>query len=860
MKSYSCEVDGEAQDIVAPGSLNFVCQTHGFPYRLDASAGFGSRLETVGTDKQQDDTSDEKEAVANCQIAFAVKGSPPTPISCVTTDCTFVVDTPNVECKRTECECVNGCSETIRNITQQVKNGVKLIKREGSKFEVKLADISVIKLFGNCEVGECRMPGLAEVVGNGTIVTDEPYDKEHLVVVASNPLMLLLFICLMSTLYLLFNSSYLRRVSRSGPIAETIERSDSYKENIDQHGSCSGSPQEKFIAVHPTTFEREKLLALQFEGINCQVNKKILLHEVYGVALSGEVMGVMGPSGSGKTTLLSILSFQSQDLSSSSIVGGSIQLGGETRSNILRKVIGFVPQFENLLPTLTVEETVRYAALVRLPLNLTPAQINGRMSQIFSDLGLWGVVDSRVGGHGIRGVSGGEKKRVSIAMEMVTDPPCLIMDEPTSGLDSFTASKLLDTCKAVASRGRIIMLSLHQPSPDMFMKLDKVMLLAQGYKIYAGPPGNASSFFGRMGFECSSSDVPIAEHMLSIVQVPSNLCVVLDVLSKTKSFEMSSQTISALERALPLDQFKNSVETKSFYGAKFYRRVSVLFWRTAVEIVRNPTLLLLHWGMAILMGVLVGFVFRDVQDDISGAQNRAGVSFFSLCLFAFSSLTSIDLLMSERQLVIREVRSRYYGMVSYFLGKLALDGILLRAIPVLIYTAIMYRLMGLQMDPVRVAFWCMFLILFACTIGVLAMAVAAVVRTPGQASLLMNLILLINVLVAGYLVNKDSMPDYVVWVHYGSVFSYGFEALIVNEVLGLNLKFTVEDIGTAVVDGKLFLNTLSLNPDDQDLDVYVMLVFYTGYAVLALTLMILATCWKQFLTYVRGSRLGMKSL
>jgi len=121
-------------------------------------------------------------------------------------------------------------------------------------------------------------------------------------------------------------------------------------------------------------------------------------------------------------------------------------------------------------------------------------------------------------------------------------------------------------------------------------------------------------------------------------------------------------------------------------------------------------------------------------------------------------------------MVVREVRSRYYGMVPYFLAKLSLDGILLRAIPVLLYTSLLYPLMGLQSDPVRVALWCMLLVLFACTIGALAMAITAIVKTPGQANLVMNIFLLQMVLVAGYLVNKDSIPDFMIWLHYLSVF------------------------------------------------------------------------------------------
>eukprot|EP01025_Chloroclados_australasicus_P058017 TRINITY_DN725_c0_g2_i3.p1 TRINITY_DN725_c0_g2~~TRINITY_DN725_c0_g2_i3.p1 ORF type:complete len:1433 (+),score=116.30 TRINITY_DN725_c0_g2_i3:171-4301(+) len=873
MKAYKCEVDGEAQDIVAPGSLSFVCQTHGFPYRLDASAGLGGRLETAGTTPQTDQAQSQEEAVANCRIGFAVKGTPPIPINCVTTDCTFVVDSPNVECRKTKCNCVDDdCSQGVQEIIDQVVNGVKLIKQAGVQYEVILEDLSVIKLFGQCSVGECRYPGLVEVVGDGSIDVGNGYDKEYLAIVAAIPLLILVINCAVATFYILANYQYWKPISNSygaEPIGEGIVDDNRFESdensqsvgNSNQVGKIVQDIEYQISTTQATVVNNgssgsmdieKRSLLLYFNNIQCRVPSRVLLCGVDGIAYSKEVMGVMGPSGSGKTTLLSILAYQNQDLSSQSAVGGTISLGQETRSQVLRKVIGFVPQFDNLLPTLTVQETVRYAALMRLPLNLSAAEINDRMCVIFSELGLWNVVNSKVGGHGIRGISGGERKRVAIGMAMVTDPPCLIMDEPTSGLDSFTAAKLIDTCKGVAMQGRIIIMSLHQPSPDMFMRLDKVLLLAAGHKVYLGTPNAAAEYFSQLGYACGQN-VPIAEHMLSIVQQPENLYKVLDSVSPV--LQVEPKDLQSIESAVALNQYlqtqdssRSVVQKFLNFLKKFLRRLAVLFWRTGIEMIRNPTLMLLHWIMGLGMGLVVGLVFLDVKDDISGAQNRAGVVFFSLCLFAFSTLTIVDLLMSERLLVVREVRSRYYGMFPYFLVKLSLDGLLLRAVPVLLYTCLLYPLMGLRAEALRIALWCIILILFSCTIGALSMAITSVVKTPGQANLVMNILLLLMVLVAGYLVNKDSMPGFTVWLHYCSVFSYAFEALIVNEVLGMNLVFTVQDIGSAIVDGKLFLNTLSLDEDEQDMDVYLILAFYVVFSVVALCLMIGASEWKSFLT------------
>ena len=139
---------------------------------------------------------------------------------------------------------------------------------------------------------------------------------------------------------------------------------------------------------------------------------------------------------------------------------------------------------------------------------------------MLEELGLAHVAGSQVGGSsGIRGVSGGERRRVTIGLELVIDPAILVLDEPTSGLDSFTALNLMGTLKEVARAGRIVLLSYHQPSPAMFETLDRVFLMARGRVLFAGEPAAADGFFEAAGLACPSHTA-LAEHMLSAVSDP----------------------------------------------------------------------------------------------------------------------------------------------------------------------------------------------------------------------------------------------------------------------------------------------------------------------------------------------------
>ena len=206
---------------------------------------------------------------------------------------------------------------------------------------------------------------------------------------------------------------------------------------------------------------------------------------------------------------------------------------------------------------------------------------------------------------------------------------------------------------------------------------------------------------------------------------------------------------------------------------------------------RNPALLLMHCGMGVAMGALCGGIFFGLQFDIAGAQGRLGAAFFSLTLMALTSLTTVDLLTCERGLVVtKEVLGGYYRPVSYYLAKATLDGLLLRVLPAVLFSIPLYPMSGMQRGAPHVALWFSVLSVFSAAVGALSMAVTVGFGTAGRASLVMNLVLLLSLLFAGFLVNVASITPALRWVYYGSVFFYGFEALAANELSGISLTFT----------------------------------------------------------------------
>jgi ATP-binding cassette subfamily G (WHITE) protein 2 len=235
----------------------------------------------------------------------------------------------------------------------------------------------------------------------------------------------------------------------------------------------------------------------------------------------GQVLGLLGPSGSGKTTLLNALAAVKNGRST---FAGELLVDGHKVAKGYRRVAAYVQQDDTLYSTLTVRECIAYSAKLRLPLTMTDSAKEAMVQRVIAELNLGHVANSRIGSVGgsssDRGISGGERRRVSIGMELVTSPQILILDEPTSGLDSSSAHSVVQLTKELASHGRIVVLSIHQSSARSFLLLDKIMLLGKGHLLYSGAPAASKKYFQELGFKCPE----VRRQLLPcLIYTPTNL-------------------------------------------------------------------------------------------------------------------------------------------------------------------------------------------------------------------------------------------------------------------------------------------------------------------------------------------------
>ncbi|KAK1371054.1 Half-size ABCG transporter [Heracleum sosnowskyi] len=277
---------------------------------------------------------------------------------------------------------------------------------------------------------------------------------------------------------------------------------------------------------------------LEFNNLSYSVVKKLkkdgvwinketyLLNDISGQALRGEVMAIMGPSGAGKSTFLDALAGRIHQGS----LEGSVRIDAKPVSTSYMKMISsYVMQDDQLFAMLTVYETFMFAAEVRLPPSISRSEKKKRVYELLDQLGLTSSAHTYIGDEGRRGVSGGERRRVSIGIDIIHKPSLLFLDEPTSGLDSTSAFSVVEKVKDIARSGSIVLMTIHQPSFRIQMLLDRITVLARGRLIYMGSPTALPAHLSGFGRPVPESENSL-EYLLDVIKEYDESTVGLDPL------------------------------------------------------------------------------------------------------------------------------------------------------------------------------------------------------------------------------------------------------------------------------------------------------------------------------------------
>ncbi|CAE6473936.1 unnamed protein product [Rhizoctonia solani] len=572
------------------------------------------------------------------------------------------------------------------------------------------------------------------------------------------------------------------------------------------------------------------------------VKSKTILSGLSGSVRPGQMLAILGPSGAGKTTLIGILAGRSGAMGGrvSGDVGFTVD-GGEGRVKV-----GFVDQTDVLPPNLTVTEALLFAAKLKLPESTPPAEKLARVEHVIRQLGLSEVAHSRIGGSTERGLSGGERRRVSIALEIVAGVEVLVLDEPTSGLDSVSAANVARVLAELAHDPEnpvAVIASIHQPSSRLYHQFDQILLLSRGEQVYFGPGGTAPvrSLESR-GVHGMEEGYNVADWLLEVASEAAPVSGGYDQITGTRASmygpnaqanfydqEHGITSEKRLDGSMRYRGGKVSVEEESDqstkeepnmvrvgrgkggqkYAATFLTQVEVLCGREWKNLKRDKTLFFMHLGVACILGLFTGGLYFKVGVTISGFQNRVGSLFFMGSLLAFSSLSALYNLVEVRPLFTRERAGGYYSPSAWLVSRVLFDVLPLRVIPTIVLACITYWMVGLSPEAARFFKALLVLVLYALAMTLFNFLLATSFRNGGVAILLSALFNLFTMTYAGFFVNLSAIPPVLRWLQYFSILKYLLEALAVNEVgSGLMIQDTLQgvpvNVSASLIMGLLF--------------------------------------------------------
>ena len=330
--------------------------------------------------------------------------------------------------------------------------------------------------------------------------------------------------------------------------------------------------------------------ALRRKKSTGEAELKAILKGVNAYMPSGSLTAIIGSSGSGKTSVLNTLSNR--------IAVGRLRSTGEITYNgspQLRSIrSAYVMQQDVLIPTLTVRETLYYAAELRLPPPTTPEERKQIVEAVILELGLKECADTRIGNNVHKGCSGGEKRRTSLAVQMLSNPSVLFCDEVTTGLDAATAFQLVTTLKALAAKGRTIICSIHQPRSEIWQLFDNVLLLAKGSPLYSGPTTGCLAYFESLGYILPPFINP-AEFLIDLAAIDTRSSEAEEssavrVQGLIQAFQVSPENsgLQSIEEKSIGDQIESKDGKSGQHHTTLSRQVRVLSRRTFKTTYRDP--------------------------------------------------------------------------------------------------------------------------------------------------------------------------------------------------------------------------------------------------------------------------------
>ncbi|CAL9054094.1 unnamed protein product [Musa banksii] len=536
-----------------------------------------------------------------------------------------------------------------------------------------------------------------------------------------------------------------------------------------------------------------------------------ILCGITGFARPGEVLAIMGPSGCGKSTLLDALAGR---LASNVSQKGGILINGQ-KQKLAFGTSAYVTQDDVLMTTLTVREAVYYSAQLQLPDSMSRAEKRARAEETIREMGLESAMDTRIGGWASKGISGGQKRRVSICVELLTRPRLLFLDEPTSGLDSAASYHVMNRIARLARREAMtVVAAIHQPSSEVFELFHGLGLLAYGRTVYFGPPQMADEFFASNGFPCPSPSNP-SDHYLRTINKDFDMDNEDSLAHKSRS---ASQAIELLVRSYSSSDISHEVTqqialmrntggslVKKRSQASFFTQTRVLTRRSFVNMYRDFGYYRLRFAIYVALCLCVGSIYYDVGHSFGSIQARGSMLMFTAAFLTFMAIGGFPSFVEDMKIFGRERLNGHYGATAFTIANTLSVTPYLALISV-VPGAMAYYLVGLQRPADHFVYFA--LVLFVCMMVVegLMMIVASLVPDFLMGIITGAGIQGIMMLNGGFFRLPQDLPK-PVWrypMSYMAFHKYANQGFYKNEFLGLTFPGNVAG-GSPIITGEEIL-------------------------------------------------------
>ncbi|XP_028084673.1 ABC transporter G family member 11-like [Camellia sinensis] len=460
--------------------------------------------------------------------------------------------------------------------------------------------------------------------------------------------------------------------------------------------------------------------------------RRAILEGVTGYVEPGEVLAIMGPSGCGKSTLLDALAGR---LGSNTRQTGEILINGR-KQTLAFGTSAYVTQDDTLMTTLTLKEAVYYSAQLQLPDSMSRSEKKERAESTIREMGLQDSMNKRIGGWTSKGLSGGQKRRVSICIEILTRPKLLFLDEPTSGLDSAASYHVMNHIIKLAKQDRrTVIASIHQPSSEVFELFHNLCLLSSGRTVYFGSTSTANEFFALNGFPCPPMRNP-SDHFLRTVNKDFDVDVehgcgkrmttVEAINTLVKSYKLSEAHHQVEQSVHGLCQQNGGTMEKKGSQAGFINQCLVLTRRSSVNMYRDLGYYWLRLAIYIALCLCVGTIYHNIGSSFGSIQARGSMLMFVAAFLTFMAIGGFPSFVEDMKIFTRERLNGHYGVGAFVVGNTFSSMPYLFMISV-IPGAMAYYLTGLQKGLDHFVYFVV--MLFACMLLVesLMMIVASIV-------------------------------------------------------------------------------------------------------------------------------------